>query len=54
MASRRGREGGDDWTLDRVLQTFPRLGERMSNQGTSCPRRAADAAIGRALMTQPE
>jgi branched-chain amino acid transport system ATP-binding protein len=29
MAARRGRDGRNDWSLDRVLQTFPRLKERM-------------------------
>ncbi|MEO8281717.1 MAG: ABC transporter ATP-binding protein [Ideonella sp.] len=55
MAARRGREGGDDWSLDRVLQTFPRLAERMDNQGNQLSGGEQQMlAIGRALMTQPD
>ena len=55
MAARRGRAGGDDWTLDRVLQTFPRLGERLTHQGSQLSGGEQQMlAIGRALMTQPE
>jgi branched-chain amino acid transport system ATP-binding protein len=55
MAARRGRAGGDDWSLERVLQTFPRLGERLSHQGSQLSGGEQQMlAIGRALMTQPE
>ncbi|MET0520306.1 MAG: ATP-binding cassette domain-containing protein, partial [Burkholderiaceae bacterium] len=33
MAARRGRDGRLDWPLERVLATFPRLAERLGNQG---------------------
>ncbi len=55
MAARRGREGGNDWSLERVLQIFPRLAERMGNQGNQLSGGEQQMlAIGRALMTQPE
>jgi len=34
-------------------ELFPRLAERRSNMGNSSRRRAADAPIARALMTNP-
>ncbi len=55
MAARRGPDGRDGWSLDRVLQTFPRLAERMGNQGSQLSGGEQQMlAIGRALMTQPE
>jgi len=55
MAARRGRDGRDDWNLQRVLQTFPRLAERMGNQGAQLSGGEQQMlAIGRALMTHPE
>lgn len=33
MAARSGREGQKDWSLDRVLTTFPRLSERLTSMG---------------------
>ncbi len=54
MAARRG-DGADAWTLERVLQTFPRLAERLSNQGHQLSGGEQQMmAIGRALLTQPE
>jgi len=54
MAARRGR-GADEWTLERVLQTFPRLAERFDNLGHQLSGGEQQMlAIGRALMTQPE
>lgn len=42
------------WTLDRVLALFPRLGERMSNRGDQLSGGEQQMlAIGRALMTNP-
>ena len=34
MAARPGVDGRRDWTLERVLQTFPRLAERRAHGGT--------------------
>ncbi len=55
MAARKGPGGRDDWTLDRVLQTFPRLGERLGNLGAQLSGGEQQMlSIGRALMTHPE
>jgi branched-chain amino acid transport system ATP-binding protein len=55
MAARRGRDGRNDWTLERVLATFPRLQERMSNLGAQLSGGEQQMlSIGRALMTHPE
>jgi len=55
MASRPGRHGEMDWTLDRVLSTFPRLAERLSNLGDQLSGGEQQMlSISRALMTHPE
>ena len=55
MAARKGRDGRDDWTLARVLQTFPRLQERIGNLGAQLSGGEQQMlSIGRALMTHPE
>ena len=42
------------WTFDRVIDFFPRLGERLSNAGTQLSGGEQQMlAIGRALMTNP-
>ncbi len=47
-----GRHG---WSLDRVLQTFPRLAERMNHLGAQLSGGEQQMlSIGRALLTQPE
>jgi branched-chain amino acid transport system ATP-binding protein len=44
----------DPWTLDRVLEFFPRLRERLSNQGGQLSGGEQQMlAIGRALMLNP-
>ena len=44
MAARAGIDGRRDWTLERVLATFPRLAERLGHGGAAAVgRRAADA-----------
>ena len=55
MASRKGRDSRNDWTLERVMQTFPRLQERIGNLGAQLSGGEQQMlAIGRALMTHPE
>jgi branched-chain amino acid transport system ATP-binding protein len=55
MAARRGRDGRNDWTLERVLATFPRLAERMGNLGAQLSGGEQQMlSIGRALMTHPD
>jgi branched-chain amino acid transport system ATP-binding protein len=55
MAARAGRDGRRDWTLDRVLATFPRLAERIANLGGQLSGGEQQmVSIGRALMTNPE
>jgi branched-chain amino acid transport system ATP-binding protein len=55
MAARRGREGRRDWTLERVLATFPRLAARLNHGGNQLSGGEQQMlAIGRALMTNPE
>ena len=55
MAARAGRDGRLDWPLARVLQTFPRLQERLSNLGGEISGGEQQMlSIGRALMTHPD
>ena len=55
MAARRGRDGRNDWPLERVLDTFPRLSERLTNLGAQLSGGEQQMlSIGRALMTHPE
>jgi branched-chain amino acid transport system ATP-binding protein len=55
MAARRGRDGRNDWTYERVLDTFPRLQERLTNLGAQLSGGEQQMlSIGRALMTHPE
>jgi branched-chain amino acid transport system ATP-binding protein len=55
MAARAGSDGRNDWTLDRVLSTFPRLAERIGNQGNQLSGGEQQMlSIGRALMTHPQ
>jgi branched-chain amino acid transport system ATP-binding protein len=54
MAARAGPEGARDWTFERVLATFPRLGERLGHGGQQLSGGEQQMlAIGRALMTNP-
>jgi len=55
MAARAGLDGRRDWDLQRVLATFPRLGERFAHlTGNLSGGEQQMVAIGRALMTNPE
>ena len=54
MAARRGRDGRDDWPLQRVLQTFPQLQQRFEHLGAQLSGGEQQMlSIGRALMTHP-
>jgi branched-chain amino acid transport system ATP-binding protein len=54
MAARRGRDGRNDWTRERVLATFPRLRERLTALGAQLSGGEQQMlSIGRALMTHP-
>jgi len=55
MAARAGLDGRRDWTYERVLATFPRLGERIGHGGTQLSGGEQQMlSIGRALMTNPD
>ena len=54
MAGRERGWGGEPWTFERVLDFFPRLGERLTHAGTQLSGGEQQMlAIGRALMTNP-
>ncbi len=55
MAARAGTRGQRDWTYERVLQTFPRLQERLRHGGQQLSGGEQQMlTIGRALMTNPD
>ena len=55
MAARPGTDGRRDWTLERVLETFPRLAERIRYFGGRLSGGEQQMlTIGRALLTNPE
>jgi branched-chain amino acid transport system ATP-binding protein len=55
MAARPGRDGRMTWPYERVLDTFPRLKERLTNLGAQLSGGEQQMlSIGRALMTHPE
>jgi branched-chain amino acid transport system ATP-binding protein len=54
-AARARARSGKDWTYDRVLQTFPRLAERLDHGGQQLSGGEQQMlTIGRALMTNPD
>ena len=54
-AARPGVDGRNDWDLERVLATFPRLGERINHlAGNLSGGEQQMVAIGRALMLNPD
>jgi branched-chain amino acid transport system ATP-binding protein len=55
MAARAGHEGRNDWTLDRTLDTFPRLRQRLGHGGQQLSGGEQQMlTIARALLTNPD
>ncbi len=55
MAARPGGHGQLDWTMERVLDTFPRLKERLHHGGWELSGGEQQMlSIGRALLTNPD
>jgi branched-chain amino acid transport system ATP-binding protein len=55
MSARAGTKGQRDWTFERVLDTFPRLAERLNHGGQQLSGGEQQMlTIGRALMTNPD
>lgn len=55
MSARSGPGGRNDWTYERVLETFPRLKERLDHGGQQLSGGEQQMlSIGRALMTNPD
>ncbi|MBX3646791.1 MAG: ABC transporter ATP-binding protein [Rhodocyclaceae bacterium] len=55
MAARAGVDGRREWVFDRVMETFPRLSERINNGGAQLSGGEQQMlTIGRALMTNPD
>jgi branched-chain amino acid transport system ATP-binding protein len=53
MAARAGTSGQKDWTFDRVMTTFPRLSERLTNLGSQLSGGEQQMlSIGRPLIVQ--
>lgn len=55
MAARPGPQGRNDWTYEKILETFPRLHERLDHMGDQLSGGEQQMlTIGRALMTNPD
>ncbi len=54
ISERQPKSGGPAWTIARVLELFPRLGERITNRGDQLSGGEQQMlAISRALLTNP-
>ncbi|WP_404367336.1 ABC transporter ATP-binding protein [Marinobacter sp.] len=54
MAARPGASGKSDWNMERVLETFPRLAQRINHDGALLSGGEQQMlSIGRALTTNP-
>jgi branched-chain amino acid transport system ATP-binding protein len=54
LLAARAETGSHAWTLERVLVTFPRLGERLAHRGSELSGGEQQMlTLGRALMTNP-
>ena len=55
MAARAGPDGRRDWTYARIMETFPRLSERLDHRGSQLSGGEQQMlTIGRALLTNPQ
>ena len=55
MAARPSREGRREWNFERVIETFPRLGQRLDHFGAQLSGGEQQMlSIGRALATNPD
>ncbi len=55
MSARTGPNGRNEWNLERVLDTFPRLGQRLDHMGNHLSGGEQQMlTVGRALMTNPD
>jgi branched-chain amino acid transport system ATP-binding protein len=55
MAARPSRDGRGEWTFERVMATFPRLGQRLHHYGAQLSGGEQQMlSIGRALLTNPD
>ena len=55
MAAKSGREGQNNWPFERIMETFPRLQERIHNMGSDLSGGEQQMlSISRALMTNPD
>ena len=55
MAAKNGRDGQNNWPLQRIMDTFPRLQERINNMGSDLSGGEQQMlSISRALMTNPD
>lgn len=55
MAARPGPDGRNEWPLERILEYFPRLDERINNMGNQLSGGEQQMlTIARALMTNPD
>ncbi len=54
LAERAGVDGARNWTFERIVDLFPRLGQRLTNRGDQLSGGEQQMlAIGRALATNP-